>query len=97
MAKVALLFPGQGAQHVGMGRAIAEKFPAARSLYDQAAEILGYDLAQVCFEGPAAKLDTTVVSQPAIYVTSLAALEMLRAENPAAAESCAITAGLSLG
>ena len=97
MAKVALLFPGQGAQHVGMGRAIAEKFPAARSLYDQAAEILGYDLAQVCFGGPAAKLDTTVVSQPAIYVTSLAALEMLRAENPAAAESCAITAGLSLG
>ena len=97
MAKVALLFPGQGAQHVGMGRTIAEKYAAARALYDQAAEILGYDLAQVCFEGPAAKLDTTVVSQPAIFVTSLAALEMLRAENPQAAESCAMTAGLSLG
>jgi [acyl-carrier-protein] S-malonyltransferase len=80
-----------------MGRTIAEKYPAARAVYDQAAEILGYDLAQVCFEGPAARLDTTVVSQPAIFVTSLAALEMLRAENPQAAESCAITAGLSLG
>jgi [acyl-carrier-protein] S-malonyltransferase len=97
VAKVALLFPGQGAQHVGMGRTIAEKYPAARALYDQAAEILGYDLAQVCFEGSAAKLDTTVVSQPAIFVTSLAALEMLRAENPQAAQSCQITAGLSLG
>ena len=80
-----------------MGRTIAEKYPAARALYDQSAEILGYDLAEVCFEGPAARLDTTVVSQPAIFVTSLAALEMLRAENPQAAESCAITAGLSLG
>jgi [acyl-carrier-protein] S-malonyltransferase len=97
VAKVALLFPGQGAQHVGMGKTIAARFPAARALYDQASEILGYDLAARCFEGPAAELDTTAVSQPAIFVTSLAALEMLRAENPQAAESCQITAGLSLG
>lgn len=97
MGKVALLFPGQGAQHVGMGRTIAARFPAAKSLYDQAGEILGYDLAQRCFEGPAALLDSTAVSQPAIFVTSLAALEMLRAENPQAVESCEITAGLSLG
>jgi [acyl-carrier-protein] S-malonyltransferase len=97
VANVALLFPGQGAQHVGMGRTIAEKCPAARALYDQAADILGYDLGQVCFEGPATRLDTTVISQPAIFVTSLAALEMLRVENPQAAETCKITAGLSLG
>ncbi len=97
MAHVALLFPGQGAQHVGMGKSLAARFPAARALYDQASEILGYDLAARCFEGPAAELDTTAVSQPAIFVTSLAALEMLRAENPQAVESCQITAGLSLG
>jgi [acyl-carrier-protein] S-malonyltransferase len=97
VGKVALLFPGQGAQHVGMGRTIAARFPAAQSLYDQAREILGYDLAQRCFEGPAALLDSTAVSQPAIFVTSLAALEMLRAENPQAVEACEITAGLSLG
>jgi [acyl-carrier-protein] S-malonyltransferase len=97
VGKVALLFPGQGAQHVGMGKTLAAKFPAARALYDQASEILGYDLAQRCFEGPVAQLDTTAVSQPAIFVTSLAALEMLRAENPQAAEACEITAGLSLG
>jgi [acyl-carrier-protein] S-malonyltransferase len=97
VAKVAFLFPGQGAQHVGMGRTIAARFPAARALYDQAGEILGYDLAQRCFEGPAAQLDSTAISQPAIFVTSLAALEMLRAENPQAVQSCEMTAGLSLG
>jgi [acyl-carrier-protein] S-malonyltransferase len=97
VAHVALLFPGQGAQHVGMGKTIAARFPAARALYDQASEILRYDLAARCFEGPAAELDTTAVSQPAIFVTSLAALEMLRAENPQAVDSCQITAGLSLG
>jgi len=95
--KIAFLFPGQGAQHVGMGRTIAEKYPAARKLYDQASEILGFDLAKCCFEGPAEQLDSTVVSQPAIFVTSLAALEQLRAENPEAILSCEMAAGLSLG
>ncbi len=97
MAKIGFLFPGQGAQHVGMGRKIAEKFPRARELYGRANEILGYDLAKCCFEGPVAELDTTRVSQPAIFVTSLAALEMLRAESPGVAESCEMAAGLSLG
>lgn len=97
MPKIAFLFPGQGAQHVGMGRTIAEKYPAARKLYDQASEILGFDLAKCCFEGPAEQLDSTVVSQPAIFVTSLAALEQLRAENPEAILSCEMAAGLSLG
>ena len=82
MSKIAFLFPGQGAQHVGMGKTIAEKYPAARALYDQANEILGYDLAEICFNGPAEKLDSTIVSQPAIFVTSLAALEMLPSRFP---------------
>jgi [acyl-carrier-protein] S-malonyltransferase len=80
-----------------MGQSIAQRFPAAARLYEQANEILGYDLARLCFEGPAAELDTTVVSQPAIFVTSLACLEKLRAESPDAALACEMTAGLSLG
>ena len=65
-----------------MGKRLAESLPAARRLYDRAAEVLGYDLAKLCFEGPADELDSTVYSQPAIFVTSLAALESLRAESP---------------
>ncbi|MAG94098.1 MAG: [acyl-carrier-protein] S-malonyltransferase [Planctomycetaceae bacterium] len=97
MSKIAFLFPGQGAQHVGMGKSIAERFPQARELYDRAGEILGYDLASLCFEGPSEELDSTVVSQPALFVTSLAALEMLRAEQPDVVLACEMTAGLSLG
>lgn len=80
-----------------MGRQLAESLPAARALYDRAKEILGYDLAQLCFDGPAEKLDSTVYSQPALFVTSLAALESLRATRPAVVESCKAAAGLSLG
>jgi [acyl-carrier-protein] S-malonyltransferase len=97
VGKIAFLFPGQGAQHVGMGKSIAERFPAAQSLYDQANEILGYDLAKLCFEGPAEELDSTIISQPALFVTSLAALKMLRADSPEVVLSCEMTAGLSLG
>lgn len=95
--KIAFLFPGQGAQHVGMGKSIAEKYPAAKELYNRAQEILGYDVSKLCFEGPAEELDSTAISQPAIFVTSLAALEMLRAESPDAVLSCEMVAGLSLG
>ena len=94
---LAFLFPGQGAQHVGMGSVLAEKYPAARALYDQAAEILGFDLAEVCFQGPETQLNTTAISQPALLVTSLAAVEMLRAESPDVVDNCALCAGLSLG
>ena len=97
MSKIAFLFPGQGAQHVGMGKTLIERYPAAKSLYERAEEILGYDLAKLCFEGPAEELDTTAVSQPAIFVTSLAALEMLRADTPDVLLACEMTAGLSLG
>ena len=97
MSRIAFLFPGQGAQSVGMGRRMAESVPAARRLYDRANEILGYDLAKLCFEGPAESLDSTVISQPAIFVTSLAAVEALREESPEVVLSCEAAAGLSLG
>ncbi len=97
MSRIAFLFPGQGAQTVGMGKKLAESLPAARQLYDRAGEVLGYDLAKLCFEGPAEALDSTVYSQPAIFVTSLAALESLRAESPDVVLGCEATAGLSLG
>ncbi len=97
MSKIAFLFPGQGAQTVGMGAALVEQLPAARSLFARAAEVLGYDLAEVCFRGPDDVLDSTEYSQPALFVTSLAALELLRQESPQTVGECAATAGLSLG
>lgn len=97
MSKVAFLFPGQGAQSAGMGRSLYETLPAARHLYEEAARILGYDLAELCFRGPEARLNSTAVSQPAIFVTSLAALESLRATDPEIVNQCSAAAGLSLG
>lgn len=97
MSAVAFLFPGQGAQTVGMGQQVRAALPAAQRLFDEASEVLGYDLAEVCGNGPAERLNSTVVSQPAIFVTSLAALEQLKANEPATVEACALTAGLSLG
>jgi len=80
-----------------MGRQLAETLPAARALYDQANQILGYDLAKLCFEGPAEQLDSTVHSQPALFVTSLVGLEFLKANQPDVVASAAATGGLSLG
>jgi [acyl-carrier-protein] S-malonyltransferase len=97
MSKTAVLFPGQGAQVVGMGKQLCETLPAARRLFDEAAEILGYNLAEVCVRGPAERLNSTVISQPAIFVASLAALEDLKAKEPEAVQTCMATAGLSLG
>jgi len=97
MAQIAFLFPGQGAQTVGMGKPLCESLPAARKLFDEAAQILGYDLADICFNGPAEKLNSTVISQPALFVASLTALESLKISEPATVEACAATAGLSLG
>ncbi len=95
--KTAFLFPGQGAQVVGMGTEIARSLPAAAEIFEKANNIVGFDLSRICFEGPAEQLNTTAISQPAIFVTSAAILEVLKT-NPATSKvNPDVTAGLSLG
>jgi [acyl-carrier-protein] S-malonyltransferase len=91
--KTAFIFPGQGAQTVGMGREIARKFDAAAKIFERANDVVGFDLSRICFEGPAEKLNTTTISQPAIFITSVAILEVVKTSIPAPD----VTAGLSLG
>src|SRR5688500_3866810 len=97
MSQTAFLFPGQGSQAVGMGQKLIAELPAARRLFDEASGLLGYDLAAVCRDGPPERLNATDVSQPAIFVASLAALEALQESEPDAARDVIATAGLSLG
>lgn len=75
--KRAYLFPGQGSQFVGMGRDLYDAFPAARQRFDDANEILGFDLARICFEGPEEELRKTHNTQPAIFLHSMAVLDAL--------------------
>ena len=91
------MFPGQGAQTVGMGRDIYEQFPAARELYDRADEILGIPLSRICFEGPEEELQRTENTQPAIAVTSLALLRVATDLQPKLLHRPAFVAGHSLG
>lgn len=93
----AVLFPGQGAQSVGMAGDWCLTNRTAADLFARAADILGYDLLAICRDGPADRLNTTAVSQPGILVTSLAALAVLRERDPAPLEAATVTAGLSLG
>jgi [acyl-carrier-protein] S-malonyltransferase len=95
MSKTALIFAGQGAQAVGMGKDLAEAFPAARALFDQANAAVGYDLAKVCFEGPEAELTKTENAQPGIYLVSWVAFQLLKEKAPNLKFEA--TAGLSLG
>ncbi|MGL6075325.1 MAG: ACP S-malonyltransferase [Fimbriiglobus sp.] len=97
MPKIAFYFPGQGAQAVGIASALVATLPAAKALFDQAEAILGYNLLDLCINGPVEKLNATDISQPAIYTASLAALESLKATEPAIVESVEAAAGLSLG
>lgn len=93
----AAMFPGQGAQFVGMGAEVAD-IPKAKELYDIASEILGYDLLARSMDGPKDVLDTTAASQPAIFVNSMAAVEKLRAEQgQEAVDKFTVAMGLSLG
>lgn len=91
----AALFPGQGSQVVGMGADFARTYPIARETFEQADEILGYELSRICFDGPGAELDQTAVTQPALYVCSIAIWRVLQALQPAAQP--AWMAGHSLG
>jgi len=94
---VALIFSGQGAQKVGMGRTLAEHSPAARALYAEASAVLGWDLAKVSFEGPEAELTQTKVCQPALFVHGLALLAALRELGRLPAGEPHFALGLSLG
>ena len=93
----ALLFPGQGAQSVGMLGEWSQGHAACGELFAMAADILGYDLAAVCRSGPPEKLNTTAVSQPALLVTSLAALKVLESRDDSPLSNVRMAAGLSLG
>jgi len=95
MSKTALLFAGQGAQVVGMGKDLAEGSAAAAGWFERANSVLGYDLASICFNGPETELTKTEHAQPGIFLVSWVALQMLRERVPALAFEA--TAGLSLG
>lgn len=94
---VAWVFPGQGAQQVGMGRDLYEGCEAARRLFEQADDVLGYRLSQICFEGPEEVLRETEQAQPALFTTSLACLEAARVLGGLTDEAPAFVAGHSLG
>src|SRR5579875_3392061 len=96
-AKIALLFPGQGSQTVGMGRAFYDSVPAAKAVFDEADEALGFPLSKLIFEGPEEDLKLTENTQPAILTMSIAALRVLEPELKSRNLAPAFAAGHSLG
>src|ERR1700722_4777104 len=95
--KIALLFPGQGSQTVGMGRAFYDASPAARAVFEEADAALGFALSQLIFEGPEETPKLTEHPQPAILTVSVAALRMLEPELKSRSLAIAFAAGHSLG
>ena len=93
MGKLAFIFPGQGAQTVGMGREFYEQYESARKLFDEADEALGYSIRKLCFEGPAEELTLTANTQPAILTVSVIAATLLKEKGVTAD----VAAGHSLG
>ncbi len=97
MTERAVLFPGQGAQFVGMSADLLERSPRAKSMFEAASQLMGEDLWSICAEGPEEKLNSTAVSQPAIFVVSLAVLDGIEAAGGGDQLEAMGTAGLSLG
>ena len=95
MSQKAILFPGQGAQAVGMGKDLAEALPECRALFDRANAVLGFDLAKLCFEGPIEELTKSSVTQPAVFVVSMSCHAALAKRRPDLRFAAA--AGHSLG
>jgi len=93
MSKRILLFPGQGSQYVGMGKKLSESLPSAKAILDRANAVLGFDLADILFNGPEDKLTRTDITQPAIFTVSMMAMEVAKANGGA----CDYVAGHSLG
>ena len=91
--KIGVVFPGQGSQSVGMGKALYDAYPSLKAVYDEASSVLGYDVAELCFAGPAERLNLTEFTQPALLVSSIAAWRLL---EPAGIKPIAV-AGHSLG
>ncbi|MDD5347486.1 MAG: ACP S-malonyltransferase [Candidatus Omnitrophica bacterium] len=94
MEKVAFLFAGQGSQYVGMGKDFFDSFPESKIIFNQACDVLGFNISQICFNGPPEQLKPTNISQPAIVTMAIAALEAFRRRHGVTPEYCA---GLSLG
>jgi [acyl-carrier-protein] S-malonyltransferase len=94
MDKVAYIFPGQGAQYVGMGKSLYDNYDNAKTIFDMAEEALDFDIKKICFEGPSDKLSSTEYSQPAILTASIAALSVFKTVHHAMP---VFSAGLSLG
>jgi [acyl-carrier-protein] S-malonyltransferase len=97
MSKTAFVFPGQGAQYVGMGKDFFDQFEIAKSIYLKANDVLGFDLMKISFEGPEDSLKQTRVTQPAIFVHSVVALEVVRHLKGPSFAPCQMVAGHSLG
>src|SRR3989338_6084734 len=94
---VAFLFPGQGSQFTGMGKDLYDTYPAAKKIFDRAAQLTHFDIHSICFEGPPEKLSQTCYSQPAIFVASMAALEVFKSHPKSQVFIPKFSAGLSLG
>ena len=94
---LALLFPGQGSQYVGMGKDLCDAFPEAKAVFDEADAALGFSISKVCFEGPEEDLKRTANTQPAILTHSIATLRVLEARQPDRLAGAVVAAGHSLG
>src|SRR5574344_1628239 len=94
MTKIAFIFPGQGAQSVGMGKDLYDNYGEAKKVYDRASKILGRSISKICFEGPEEELKKTINTQPAILTTSIAVLEVFKSKTGIVPN---FTAGHSLG